>query len=534
MQGLRASSAAGLVGLLVGGWCLCAVGGSAAQAGGLFVPGAGPTGQGRAGAFAAKADDPTAISYNAAGFAKLDGTQLYIGANYLRLALSFQREGSYEPTGTDPAQAYEGQAFPRVKNGDDNLIGIGGFQVLPALALSTDLGHSEWPLRFGIGLYSVQGSPSRSFESELRLPSGETAPAPQRYDVVSQEIVAAFPSILVAYSPRHDLDIGIRGTWGYAKMSGTKTVWTLRNYEESPAQDATFTLDGATDRFVPTVGVGALYRPHANVELALAWNSGASVRAKGEGSSVIGPGSPFGDMVQVVPRPDNEVECAKGGAPGALKACVSIDLAQNATLGGRYIFRDGSGSEKADIELDLRWEDWSAANTSIVQVDGIIDITGGRLNAVANPHGFQDVLSTRLGGSYHLRGLGGEFEVRAGMAYDTKTAPKSWTRADQDGKARATFATGLGFARGRYRFDLGLGGVWEPTITVANTCKPPFGPSDEDPGCDAQGMVAVGDRTAPDPAQPLFAGSAQKQSPFNAGIYKSSYVMFATGMRVAF
>src|SRR5690606_20327366 len=125
---------------------------SAAHAGGFFVPGAGPTGQGRAGAFAAKADDPTAISYNPAGYAKLDGTQLYVGANFLRLALSYQRAGVYEPTGVDEPGAYEGQPFPLVENGSENTIGFGGFQVLPTLALSSDLGHPEWPVRFGIGL----------------------------------------------------------------------------------------------------------------------------------------------------------------------------------------------------------------------------------------------------------------------------------------------------------------------------------------------------------------------------------------------
>lgn len=510
------------------------MGTSAAHAGGFFVPGAGPTGQGRAGAFAAKADDPSAISYNPAGFAKLDGTQLYVGANFLRLALSYQRAGVYEPTGADEPAAYEGQPFPLVENSSDNVIGFGGFQVLPALALSSDLGHPEWPIRVGIGLYSVQGSPNRSFDREVTLASGDRAPAPQRYDVVSQEIIVSFPSLLVAYSPHEDVDIAIRGSWGVANFKGSKTVWTLRNYEENPGQEATFTLDGAKDNFVPTMGLGLLYRPHSNVELAAAWNSGASVRAKGTGSSVIGSGSPFGDSVEVVPRPDDEVECATGGVPGKLKACLSINMAQNASLAGRYIFRDRNGKEKADIELDLRWEDWSAASVSTVQVDGIINITGGRLNAVRNPHGFQDVLSTRLGGSYRIDAGSGALEFRGGVAYDTKTAPDSWTRVDQDSKQRATFATGLGFERGRYRFDLGLGAVWEPTITVSHNCREPFGPTEAEPGCDAGGMIPVDDRNAPDPAQPLFNGSAQKQSPFNAGTYKSSYLMFATGMRVVF
>jgi hypothetical protein len=44
----------------------------------------------------------------------------------------------------------------------------------------------------------------------------------------------------------------------------------------------------------------------------------------------------------------------------------------------------------------------------------------------------------------------------------------------------------------------------------------------------------VGERTQPSPGQPLFDDSQQKESPFNAGVYKSHYLMFAMGLRVLF
>ncbi len=500
-----------------------------ASAGGLFVPGAGPSAQGRAGAFVARADDPTTMSHNVAGFAKLDGTQLYIGSNFLRYVLSYQRTGNYEaaPVGED-ALPYEGQPYPKVENNGDAAIGPLGSQILPSFVVTTDLGHPEWPVRFAAGLYSVQAFPHREFSREVTLDSGEVVPAPQRYDVVTQDIVLSAPSLAVSYSPTNTIDIGIRGSWGFGSFKGSKTVWTLANYEESPNRDATFTLAEAKDNFIPTMGLGILYRPSSSFEFGAAWNSQGQIEGKGTGSSVI-TGSPFGDAtVEVIPRPDATAQCAPGGVPGALKACLSLTLAQNATVGGRWIHREADGREKADIELNVKWEDWSVANESTVQVDGMVNVTGGLLETVANPHGYQDVISTRLGGSYRLNVGGGRLELRGGAAYDTATAPASWTRADQDGKRRATFATGLGYEYGRYRFDLGFGAVWEPDITVGQ-CKGPNGPSRESPGCE-DGVEPVN----PTPAQPLFGESEQKESPFNAGTYESGYLMAATGIRVVF
>lgn len=504
----------------------------AAVAGGLFVPGAGPVAQGRAGAFTARADDPSAISHNPAGFAKLDGTQLYIGANFLRYVLSYQREGVYEPIPGDDQPGYVGQPFPKIENNGDAAIGFLGFQALPAFAVSTDLGHPEWPVRFGFGLYSPQAFPTREYSNQVTLADGSVAPAPQRYDVVEQNIVLSSPSLIVAYSPTSYLDIGIRGSWGIASAEGAKTLWTLTNYEEDPGNDSLFILSDARDNFVPTVGVGLLYRPADSVELGAAWNSKGHLRGRGTGASEIGTGSPFGTDVEIIPRPDADTKCDTGGVTGKLKACLSADLAQSATVAGRYIFRDANGRERGDIELDVKWENWSDAGVSQVQVDGMINVSGDTLKTVINSHGFEDVISTRLGGGYRIAAAGGEIEFRGGAAYDTRTAPESWSRVDQDNKRRATFATGLGYSKGRYRFDLGLGAVWEPTTNVG-VCRPPNGTNILSPNCLSSPTV-VDERTQPSPGQPLRPNSAQVESPFNAGEYKSHYLMFALGLRVAF
>ena len=67
-----------------------------AVGGGIFVPGTGPQAQGRAGACVAKADDPSALYHNPAGFSKMVGTVIYMGTNFVDYDIEFQRFGRYE------------------------------------------------------------------------------------------------------------------------------------------------------------------------------------------------------------------------------------------------------------------------------------------------------------------------------------------------------------------------------------------------------------------------------------------------------
>src|SRR5687768_18288762 len=67
---------------------------AAAGAGGLAVSEQGARSMGFAGAFTAQANDPSAISHNAAGIAFLKGRHLHLGGAWLRPRTTF--------TGSDP------------------------------------------------------------------------------------------------------------------------------------------------------------------------------------------------------------------------------------------------------------------------------------------------------------------------------------------------------------------------------------------------------------------------------------------------
>jgi len=511
------------------GALVLAVSPAVARAGGFTVPGAGPQAQARAGAFVAKADDPSTMAYNPAGFAKMDGLVVTIGANFVDYHMRFARYGNYESTGSMGA-AYEGQPYPVIEDQSKPSFGIGGFQATPSIVVSTDLGHPEWPLRVGVGLFTPQGYPARKYPLQLDLPGiADPAPSPQRYDIIQQTAATVLPSLAVAYSPLPSLDVGARISWGYATVTGQKAVWSVRNYEESPGSDSVFTLQ-AKDRFVPAFGLGALYRPTTFLELGASYYSPMHVRAKGTGNSMVGAGVIKG--LQTVPVDDQYARCQKGGEIGKLEACLHIDVPQMVSAGGRYIVHDARGRERADVELDFRWEQWSHASNTIIQIDGQVDTNGGLLplNESLNRHGFRDVLSTRLGGSYAIDVGSNRLILRAGAAYDTAAAPDSWTRVDIDGKARATLTGGIAFETAHYRIDLGGGASLEPDITV-EPCLPPDGPTVDTPGCGPGGAdIPFADRTQPDPGQPLRGSRNQLESPFNAGTYQSGYVLMSLGV----
>jgi long-subunit fatty acid transport protein len=511
-----------------GGLILVCLGVVDAHAGGVMLPGIGPIATSRAGAFVATADDPSALGTNPAGLAKGTGTQILIGANFIDFSLEYQRSGTYDAvTGVD--LPYEGQPFAKVEDESKPQIGIGPFQAIPLVAVSTDLGLGVPGLRFGAGVFAPNAYPARDIESDYVLDQNDSSipPPPNRYDVTEEDAAVVSPSIAVAYRAMDKLDIGARFTWGFGHIESTNYVWGVSNDPEYVQNDSVFSIEG-TDYFIPSFAIGALYRPTPSIELGAQWTSQSNINAKGTGKTIIGAEVQEGTM-GIVNRTDEEARCAKGGTPEELKACVEVGLPMVATVGARFIVRDPDGAERADVELDVQWENHSAVSDYKVVVDAK-PISGPDLEDVFIRHGFQDTVSIRLGGSYRQPVGSGKLIFRGGAAYDTAAAKDDWERLDLDGSARTTLALGVGYRAGRFQVDLGGGAVLAGTRNIGAGCNP-----SDDEGCDGTGNETPGpSRPAPDPAQPAQGEFAQEQSPFNDGEYKSGYLLFMLGVQTWF
>ena len=505
---------------------------AAARAGGLLVPGVGPQAAGRAGAFVARADDASALAYNPAGLAGQVGTVILVGANFIDYDVSFQRDGAYEPEDVP----WSGDPYPEVSDASSPALGLGGFQAVPMVAVSTDLGLQVAGLRFGFGLVAPLAYPSRDFDTGYEFEEEGVAPPPQRYDVVSQEAAIALPSIAVSYGLGKalgigdTLDVGARFSWGVGSIKATTYVWGFINFDEAVSSDSVFSVD-VSDRFIPVFATGALYRPTDNLEVGMSYTSQIDVRAKGTGTAQLG--SSLTDLgASIEPVDDVDAACDTGGTAESLKACVNFGLPMTGTLGVRWVKRERVGTarvDRADAELDVVWENWSATPDYEVIVDGRTIL--GALNTTYIRHGLRDTVSIRAGGSYVIDAGSGALALRAGAAYDTAAAREGWERVDLDGAARTTMMAGASWRTTRFQIDVAGGVVLEGTRDVGDGCNPSL----LDRGCGGTGAdQPQADRTAPDPAQPLAGPLNQVQSPFNAGRYESGYVTFALGVSTWF
>lgn len=516
--------------------------GGDAFAGGLIIPGAGPIAEQRAGAAAAKADDPTALAVNPAGLAKLDGMTLFVGANFVDYSLSFQRRGTYDVDG------FEGQAYAEATDVSKPAIGFGGFQAVPMISFAMDLSKQVKGLHVAAGLIAPTAYPTRDINSGYAFDENGAAnqalPSPTRYDTVTQEAAIVLPSLGVAYHINDMFDVGARLSWGVSNIKGRTFVWGETNYDESPEGDAMFDVE-AKDLFVPAFGLGVLARPIAKLEVGLNWESAIHAHNKGTGNPIASDGLAIGgEPVVITPPDDSRANCAPGGVEGALKACVDINLPMVTTLGVRYVLLEdaATGAERADVEADVSWERWGAdtdnctpngeycepASDHHIVIDG--EALGALpLNETFIRHGFKDTISLRLGGGYAIPVGANLIQLRGGFAWDSAAAKHGWERVDMDGAARHTITLGGSFVMNKLAIHLGGGFVHEGTREVGGLCNPTTG----DPGCLADGEQSQVDRDGPDPAQPLNGGTPF-ESPFNAGTYSSHYVLLNLGVTAKF
>jgi long-chain fatty acid transport protein len=418
-----------------------------AHAAGFEFPDNGVQGLGRGGAFTAKADDLSAIVYNVAGLAKLKGTHLIADLSLASLNYSFARAGVYD----DPGQPWDGQPFPRVRNHNAPM-------PLPVIAVSTDFGLRTFT--FALGVYGPPSVGIRDFPAQVTV-NGGAAPAPQRFDLINENVIVAYPTLAVAWRPL---------PWLYVGGAFQPTVAHLQEHVYAMSYALALidpnvkcsTPDGAKipeaspcalkagldlwDKFAPTGILSALARPVEHVELGLSARLPLSFDTSGDGSTESPPG------VNVTVQNDP--------GPGAtLKTNMPFVL----RFGARYYFgpRD---DERGDVELDAVYEGWSRITT----FNATFNTNLGAIDASA-PHHYQDAFSLRLGGAYNLRFGPDRLALRAGAYYESAATPNEWTRLDFDGFARVGATIGAGYKWRGLTFDLAFAYVWMPTRTVTNS-----------------------------------------------------------------
>jgi long-subunit fatty acid transport protein len=555
--------------LTIGGSLLAS---GTAIAGGLFLPGSGAISTSRAGAAVSSADDGEALSINPAGLAKTEsGWTLTISAAIIRYYMEFSRRGTYDAVLESPPDPYSGNPYPTIENDPKPPTGIGSFQPIPVIAVVANLDKLGWVpnLTVAAGIYAPNGYPFRDmrggYDFVRDTQTNTEAPPPTRYDVMTAESQALFPSIAAAYRVIPSLDIGLRLTAGRVASKSTVIVQgTPGNVNESVRHDTQFTAD-VKDGFVPTFGIGLAFRPTPFLEFGAVYNYSATLRTKGTGQSVKGPNV---DPDRVIgPIPDDMSRCEPGGTFEKQKACITTQLPMTAAVAGRYKFLDASGAMKGDLELQVGWEHWgkkcdftstgqmkdpdcASPSQILVKLDTGLYNTSGEFAQPVEVNfvnlGLQDVYNVRLGGSYHINLAGDPLEpktqgkkiiLRGGVGYDTAAARDGFLRASFDGAARITTTVGGAYRTNKWEINAGAGYIHEGSNTNGGAaaggrdCNPTTSNIND---CGDGAQRPLEDRQGPDPTSPLLIPELQFENPFNQGTIKSNYLLFMLGFSTWF
>ncbi len=444
----------------------------AAYADGFEHPDNGTVAVGRAGAYTARASEGSAVQYNVAALAGQRGTRLTVQLNLTDPNLCFDRDGTYADDGRDPNNGnaryeFNGQEYPEVCLESGFLHGPG-----PMLAISSDLGHANWPV-FALGLYGPHSPEQLVYPETVTTANGATAPAPQRYDLVSRHLIVLFPTFAVSYQALPWLRLGGAFQAVFAKLQFTSAVTSSGS--ETPSTDYLTNLD-TMDPFTPA-GILAAQARFSRFDVGLSYRHSGDFEADGE---VTFEKTAFTGSDLLEPRSDAIVYAPQNPAA---RVGVRYFHPRASADAGDWRAWDPMEDEVFDVEFDAVWEGNSAFDSLRIEVEeDFLDFTESLRTSVADPeivHDWKDTIGFRLGGDYNL--LPGRLAIRAGGLYEPGAAPVEYTRVDFLAFRKVGFFAGATYRLGGWDLSVGGGHLFGSPRDILNgktRAIGPTGPSD--------------------------------------------------------
>ncbi len=496
-----------------------------ARASGFEYPDNGAVPMGRGSAFAAKANDGTAIYYNPSGLAQQEGWKILIDGQMALQSIDYQR--------TDAAGNNIGGA---VSNS-------GGPFFAPFIAVSKQIFPG---LTVAIGAYGPPANgkfafpdetpPQLTTETERRMFNGTCVAggvaqppcagadtssfslAPQKYQLINENLLVLYPSVSVGWAPPfigRFFQIGgslqleyATSTFRQATFDGAAAEQPVpgKPWSHNPSSEL-LTYDtianvavsgmtvtgivGLTVTPLPNLRIGASYRPRSVLNQTGTLRLDYSPLAQGTNATASGNGA------------SNSSDNSSGSGPTTLSAVFPGELKSGLDWGFGF----------GDVELDFNYTQWSQYQESVLTPQYSLSLLQGTPNQIPPVylvHDFQDAWALRLGADFDIPIPGIRLTLRAGGGYESNAYNESKTQfvtvnfANFDQIYGSVGAT-LGFAW--FDLDLAYSHVYMPTDEVRNS-----------------GTNAVVNNP-PTPSEPVIVGD---------GNYKSGYDLLAIGLRAHF
>jgi long-subunit fatty acid transport protein len=462
---------------------------------GYEFPDNGAVAMGRAGAFAAKADDGTAIYYNPAGLAQQEGLHVLVDSHLLVDSITFQRYDA--ATGTP-------NGMPQVANN-------AGLVYLPFLAISARIFPD---LTAALGVYAPPATGQYTFpdpypnngkpptaqypKDQLSCLTGSPscpgsnitvtgAPpgygvAPQMYNLINESQIVLYPTLALGWQALPWLAIGGSLQLAYGKVNLRQGTYDAARLEvPAPGQPPIHSISNETgaNTTIATLAVeawsvtgilGVTVTPIENLKIA------ASVRPKYTANAT---GNLTLDFSPLAQSTGTSVSGAGTSNPSAQTgigpASLNVPFPTEIKSGVDYAFENG-----ADIELDFNYECWREIN-QITLTPNFSTVNPGPTGPVTTPiapiifrKNFQNSWSLRLGADYPIPLPSMKLTVRAGVGYessvyDTSPGTVSYPSLDFSNFDEYFGSVGADLAfLGIFDVVLGYTHVFEPTVTANN------------------------------------------------------------------
>jgi long-chain fatty acid transport protein len=413
--------------------------------GGYYAGMLGTRAAGRGGAFVARADDVTAVSYNPAGLAKIQSTIVQVSNQFSYNAYSYTRA---------PTAIYrENQAplqviFPKVSNQTP-------WQAAdPFLGVASNLGLRNW------GFALAASAPSGIANEQFPLaPEDQSQNSGQRYMMVSRESMILNYSASVAWKYADLFGVGVTLQWihvprlTYSLVIDGSTFPAAAN-PVSSNMDILSTVKGSS-LFTFNAILGMWFRPVPYLELGL---SGQVVPDDITVKSHLSV-TPLGDLV-------GTVKLTRDGSL-ADDVTLTLPLPMIFRAGARYRRLDGK-REVFDLELDVDYTTWSRVNrlgidANNLQATAQSDVL--TLNVISIEKHWRDSVGVRLGGDYAI--LPNRLTLRAGGYYETAVSPTAYFNVDFPTGVQIGGAVGASVFVGPLELAAAYSLRVQPTVSVS-------------------------------------------------------------------
>lgn len=303
---------------------------------GFQNPPQGAAASAQAGAFAAQADDATAITHNPAGLTQMSGTSVLLAPDFIYPSTKFYAPGG----GTEKAKE--------------------ALHILPSLYFATDLNKTNW--RFGLGITTPFGQ-STEWPKNSLLRYSDTSGIRHSETFSELKLIDVNPTI--AYRVNPGLSFGL----GLNYYNSNLTLKTQDYYSEiGPFADGNGKL--AVDGNGYGYNLGFLYKPSENHSIGGTFRSGFSVKHTGHFS-----------LTNIPLGPDFSTSSS-----------VKINFPNMASLG--YAYRP---NKRWKIEADLEWIEWSSLKNLTVNLASPLPSSNPPLQKVTKEQDWEDTLSPRIG-----------------------------------------------------------------------------------------------------------------------------------------